>query len=95
MRSSLLGAHAQDPVVPDGRSIPDRPWRVGRRHDGPAPMLDAPSDTRMTLVEGDPTAAGARAEERRAACVRQARRCEAGDQPASRPGRSPARPLTS
>ena len=67
MRSSLLGAHAQDPVVPDGRSIPDRPWRVGRRHDGPAPMLDAPSGTRMTLVDGDPTVAGARAEERRAA----------------------------
>jgi hypothetical protein len=68
MRRSLLGAHAQDPVVPDGRSIPDRPLRLGR--------FDADL---ATLVDGR----------------RQAYRCEGGDQPASRPGTSAPRPLTS
>jgi hypothetical protein len=68
MRRSLLGAHAQDPVVPDGRSIPDRPLRFGRfDHD------------LATLVDGRG----------------QAYRCEGGDQPASRPGTSAPRPLTS
>jgi hypothetical protein len=67
MRRSLLGAHAQDPVVPDGRSIPDRPLRLGRFDEDLA-----------TLV-----------------ARRQAYRCEGGDQPASRPGTSAPRPLTS
>jgi hypothetical protein len=68
MRRSLLGAHAQDPVVPDGRSIPDRPLRLGRFDDDLAALVDA---------------------------RRQVLRCEGGDQPASRPGTSAPRPLTS
>ena len=68
MRRSLLGAHAQDPVVPDGRSIPDRPLRLGRFDEDLATLVD-----------------------RR----RHAYRCEGGDQPASRPGTSAPRPLTS
>ena len=64
MRSALLGAHAQDPVVPDGRSIPDRPQRIGRFDDGPARPVDAPSRRRVvTLADSEP----APAEERRAA----------------------------
>ena len=46
MRRSLLGAHAQDPVVPDGRSIPDRPLRIDRLDDGLATLLDARSRRR-------------------------------------------------
>ena len=68
MRRSLLGAHAQDPVVPDGRSIPDRPLRLARFDEDLATLVD-----------------------RR----RRAYRCEGGDQPASRPGTSAPRPLTS
>jgi hypothetical protein len=41
MRRALLGAHAQDPVVPDGRSIPDRPLRIRRLDDRPATVVDA------------------------------------------------------
>jgi hypothetical protein len=41
MRHNLLGAHAQDPVVPDGLSIPDRPLRIGRFDDGLATLVDA------------------------------------------------------
>ena len=43
MRRALLGAHAQDPVVPDGRSIPDRPLRIGRFDDRLATLVDARS----------------------------------------------------
>ena len=43
MRRSLLGAQAQDPVVPDGLSIPDRPLRIGRLDDGLATLVDARS----------------------------------------------------
>ena len=68
MRRSLLGAHAQDPVVPDGRSIPDRPLRIGRFGDDHATLVNARGH---------------------------ASRCEGGAQPASRPGTSAPRPLTS
>ena len=59
MRRSLLGAHAQDPVVPDGLSIPDRPLRIGRFDDGLATLVDARS--RKSVPAQD------RADERRAA----------------------------
>ena len=59
MRRSLLGAHAQDPVVPDGLSIPDRPLRIGRFDDGLATLVDA----RFRR----PAPAHDRADERRAA----------------------------
>ena len=59
MRHSLLGAHAQDPVVPDGLSIPDRPLRIGRLDDGLATLVDARSRR--------PAPAHDRADERRAA----------------------------
>jgi hypothetical protein len=41
MRRALIGAHAQDPVVPDGRSIPDRPLRIRRLDDRLATLVDA------------------------------------------------------
>ena len=59
MHHSLLGAHAQDPVVPDGLSIPDRPLRIGRLDDGLATLVDARS--RRAVPDHD------RADERRAA----------------------------
>jgi hypothetical protein len=59
MSRSLLGAHAQDPVVPDGCSITDRPLRIGRLDDGPATLVDARSRR--------PAPAHDRADERRAA----------------------------
>ena len=40
MRRSLLGAHAQDTVVPDGRSISDRPLRLARFDDDLAALVD-------------------------------------------------------
>ena len=64
MRRSLLGAHAQDPVVPDGRSIPDRPLRIGRFEDGLATLVDARSRRR---ADSDPAAVHERPDERRAA----------------------------
>jgi hypothetical protein len=68
MRRSLLGAHAQDPVVPDGRSIPDRPLRIGRYDDGLATLRDAPSRRRVgTFGDSDPAPVHDRADERRAA----------------------------
>jgi hypothetical protein len=55
MRRSLLGAHAQDPVVPDGRSIPDRPLRIGRFDDGLATLVDARSRRRIgTFADSEP-----------------------------------------
>jgi hypothetical protein len=59
MRRSLLGAHAQDPVVPDGLSIPDRPLRIGRLDDGLVTLVDARS--RKSVPDQD------RADGRRAA----------------------------
>jgi hypothetical protein len=41
MRSALVGAHAQDPVVPDGRTIADRPLRIRRLDDRLATLVDA------------------------------------------------------
>jgi hypothetical protein len=68
MRRSLLGAHAQDPVVPDGRSIPDRPLRVGRFDDGLATLVDARSRRRVgTFADTEPAPAHDHADERRAA----------------------------
>ena len=68
MRRSLLGAHAQDPVVPDGLSIPDRPLRIGRFDDGLATMVDARSIRRVgTFADGEPVPAHDCADERRAA----------------------------
>jgi hypothetical protein len=68
MRRSLLGAHAQDPVVPDGRSIPDRPLRIGRFDDGLATLVDARSRRRVgTFADSEPTPVHDRAEQRRAA----------------------------
>jgi len=64
MRRSLVGAHAQDPVVPDGRSIPDRPLRIGRFGDGLAALADARA---RRHVDPQPAAADDRADERRAA----------------------------
>jgi hypothetical protein len=65
MRRSLLGAHAQDPVVPDGLSIPDRPLRIGRVDDGLATLVDARS--RGRIGDSEPVPAHDRADERRAA----------------------------
>jgi hypothetical protein len=65
MRRSLLGAHAQDPVVPDGLSIPDRPLRIGRFEDGLATLVDARS--RRRVADSEPAPIHARADERRAA----------------------------
>ena len=68
MQRSLLGAHAQDPVVPDGLSIPDRPLRIGRFDDGLATMVDARSIGRVgTFADGEHVAAHDCADERRAA----------------------------
>ena len=68
MRRSLLGAHAQDPVVPDGLSIPDRPLRIGRFDDGLATLVDARSSRRVgTFADSEPVPAHDRADERRAA----------------------------
>jgi hypothetical protein len=68
MRRSLLGAHAQDPVVPDGRSIPDRPLRIARFDDDLATLVDARSRRRGgTCSDIDPVRADDRADERRAA----------------------------
>ena len=68
MRRSLLGAHAQDPVVPDGRSIPDRPLRIGRFDDGLATLVDARSRRRVgTFADTEPAPAHDHADERRAA----------------------------
>jgi hypothetical protein len=64
MRRSLLGADAQDPVVPDGRSMPDRPLRIGRLDDGLATLVDARSRRRVgTFADSE----SAPAHERRAA----------------------------
>jgi hypothetical protein len=60
MRGHLVGAHAQDPVVPDGLSIPDRPLRIDRLDDRLATLVDARA-RRRALVFAD------RADERRAA----------------------------
>jgi hypothetical protein len=68
MRRSLLGAHAQDPVVPDGLSIPDRPLRIGRFDDRLATLVDARSRRRIgTCADSEPTPADDRADDRRAA----------------------------
>ena len=68
MRRSLLGAHAQDPVVPDGESIPDRPLRIGRFDDGLATLVDARSRRRIgTFADSEPAPAHDRADDRRAA----------------------------
>jgi hypothetical protein len=69
MRRSLLGAHAQDPVVPDGLSIPDRPLRIGRFDDGLATLVATLVDARSRRRIGDsePVPAHDRADERRAA----------------------------
>src|SRR3954454_17777237 len=68
MRRSLLGAHAQDPVVPDGQSIPDRPLRIGRFDDGLATLVDALSRRRIgTFADTQPALADDRADDRRAA----------------------------
>jgi hypothetical protein len=64
MRRALLGAHAQDPVVPDGRSIPDRPLRIGRLDARLATLVDARARRR---VGTDPVQASDRADERHAA----------------------------
>jgi hypothetical protein len=64
MRRSLLGAHAQDPVVPDGRSIPDRPLRIGRFEDGLATLVDARSRRR---ADSERAPVHERPDERRAA----------------------------
>jgi hypothetical protein len=64
MRRSLLGAHAQDPVVPDGQSIPDRPLRIGRFEDGLATLVDARSRRR---ADSEPAPVHERTDERRAA----------------------------
>jgi hypothetical protein len=68
MRRSLLGAHAQDPVVPDGLSIPDRPLRIGRFDDGLATLVDARSRRRVgTYADREPALAHDRGDERHAA----------------------------
>jgi hypothetical protein len=68
MRRSLLGAHAQDPVVPDGLSIPDRPLRIGRFDDGLATLVEARSRRRVgTFADSEPVPTHDRADERRAA----------------------------
>ena len=68
MRRALLGAHAQDPVVPDGRPVPDRPLRTGRSDDGLATMVDARSRRRTgTFADTQPVPAHDQADERRAA----------------------------
>jgi hypothetical protein len=60
MRRHLVGAHAQDPVVPDGLSIPDRPLRIDRFDDRLATLVDARSRRRVVAFED-------RADERHAA----------------------------
>lgn len=68
MQRSLLGADAHDPVVPDGRSIPDRPSRIGRHDDGLATLLDAPSRRRIgSFADSEPAPVHEHAEQRRAA----------------------------
>jgi hypothetical protein len=68
MRRSLIGAHAQDPVVPDGRSIPDRPLRIARFDDHLAALVDARSRRRAdTVADRRTLPAQHRADERRAA----------------------------
>jgi hypothetical protein len=68
MRRSLLGAHAQDPVVPDGRSIPDRPLRIARFDGRLATLVDARSRRRVDAVADSACVpAQDRADERRAA----------------------------
>jgi hypothetical protein len=60
MQRHLIGAQAQDPVVPDGLSIPDRPLRIDRFDDGLATLVEARSRRRVVAFP-DP------ADERRAA----------------------------
>jgi len=60
MQNKLLGAHAQDPVVSDGCSIPDRPLPIGRFEDRLATLVDARSRGRGVAFED-------RDDERRAA----------------------------
>jgi hypothetical protein len=67
MRRSLLGAHAHDPVVPDGRSIRDRPLRIDRFDDGLTTMVDARSRRRVGTFADEPVPAHDCADERRAA----------------------------
>jgi hypothetical protein len=68
MRRSLLGAHAQDPVVPDGLSIPDRPLRIGRFDERLATLVDARARRRAgAIADGEPVRASDCADERRAA----------------------------
>jgi hypothetical protein len=68
MRRSLLGAHGQDPVVPDGRSVSNRPLRIGRYDDGLATLRDAASRTRVgTFADSKPAPVHDRTDERRAA----------------------------
>jgi hypothetical protein len=68
MQRSLLGAHAQDPVVPDGLSVPDRPLRIGRFDDGLATLVDARSRRRVgTFADSETARVHDRADERRAA----------------------------
>jgi hypothetical protein len=68
MRRSLIGAHAQDPVVPDGRSIPDRPLRIARLDDHLAALVVARSSRHAdTVADGRTLPAPDRADERRAA----------------------------
>ena len=63
----LLGAHAQDPVVPDGLSIPDRPLRIGRLDDRLTTLVDARSRRVSAVADNEPAPAHDRADERRAA----------------------------
>jgi hypothetical protein len=51
MQSKLLGADAQDPVVADGRSIPDRPLRIGRFQQRLATVVDARARRRGAAFE--------------------------------------------
>jgi hypothetical protein len=68
MRHSLLGAHAQDPVVPDGQSVSNRPLRIGRYDDGLATLADAPSRRRVgTFADSEPVSIHDGADQRRAA----------------------------
>jgi hypothetical protein len=68
MHRSLLGAHPQDPVVPDGLSIPDRPLRIGRVDGGLSTSVAARFTKRVdTFADSEPVPAHDRAGERRAA----------------------------
>jgi len=68
MQGHLVGARAQDRVVPDGLSIPDRPLRIGRFGDRLATLVDARSRRCVVVFpDSEPAPARDRADERRAA----------------------------